>query len=58
MVPKVKDIIQGWIWRISAYDPCVFIDDRARLILQLHVDDMTVFGSKKIEIIIFSKPAQ
>jgi hypothetical protein len=42
---KFKDTMQGWGWRISAYDPCVFIDDNTGLILQLHVDDMTVFGS-------------
>jgi len=42
---KFKDTMQGWGWRVSAYDPCVFIDDNTRLILQLHVDDMTVFGS-------------
>ena len=37
--------MKGWEWRTSAYDPCVFINDNTGLILQLHVDDMTVFGS-------------
>ena len=40
-------------WRISAYDPCVFIDDNTGLILQLHVDDMTVFGSNLQAILTF-----
>jgi hypothetical protein len=42
---KFRDAIQTWGWRTSAYDPCVFIQDDVRLILQLHVDDMTIFGS-------------
>jgi hypothetical protein len=29
---------------MSAYDPCVFINDNTRLILQLHVDDIIIFG--------------
>jgi len=42
---KFRETMQRWEWRISAYDPCVFIDDNTGLILQLHVDDMTIFGS-------------
>ena len=42
---KFRETMQRWEWRISAYDPCVFIDDSTGLILQLHVDDMTIFGS-------------
>jgi hypothetical protein len=45
--------MQSWEWRISVYDPCVFINDNTRLILQLHVDDITVFGSNLQEILEF-----
>jgi hypothetical protein len=50
---KFKSTMQSWEWRISAYDPCVFINDNTRLILQLHVDDITVFGSNLQEILEF-----
>jgi hypothetical protein len=29
---------------MSAYDPCVFINDRNGLILEVHVDDINVMG--------------
>lgn len=41
---KLRDTLVGWGWRMSAYDPCVFINDRTRLILEVHVDDINVMG--------------
>ena len=29
---------------MSAYDPCVFINDNTGLILEVHVDDINVMG--------------
>jgi hypothetical protein len=40
-----KVTMESWKWRVSAYDPCVFVNDNSGLILQLHVDDMLIFGS-------------
>jgi hypothetical protein len=36
--------MEGWGWRMSLYDPCVFIHDDKGIILLLHVDDMIIFG--------------
>lgn len=29
---------------MSAYDPCVYINDSTGIVLQLHVDNITIFG--------------
>jgi hypothetical protein len=50
---EFKNTIQSWEWRVSAYDPCVFINDSNGLILQLHVDDITIFGSNSQTIVEF-----
>ena len=52
---KFKQEMEAWGWRISAYDPCVFIQDDSGLILQLHVDDMITFGSNLQAILDFKK---
>lgn len=31
-------------WRVSSYDPCIFIHDDSHIILALWVDDMLIFG--------------
>lgn len=36
----------NWGWRISAYDPCVFINNKTGLILEVHVDDINVMGKE------------
>jgi hypothetical protein len=41
---KLRDTLISWGWRISAYDPCVFINDSTGLILEVHVDDINVMG--------------
>jgi hypothetical protein len=41
---KLRDTLVCWGWRTSAYDPCVFINDTTRLILEVHVDDINVMG--------------
>ena len=41
---KLRDTLIGWGWRMSAYDPCVFINDEFGLILEVHVDDINVMG--------------
>lgn len=41
---KLRNTLLGWGWRISAYDPCVFIHDNTGLILEVHVDDINVMG--------------
>ena len=40
----MRSTLISWSWRISAYDPCVFINDDTRLILEVHVDDINVMG--------------
>ena len=52
---KFKQTMEGWGWRISAYDPCVFINDETGLILQLHVDDMITFGKNLAAILAFKE---
>ena len=41
---KLRNTLVDWGWRISAYDPCVFINDATGLILEVHVDDINVMG--------------
>jgi hypothetical protein len=41
---KLRDTLVRWGWRMSAYDPCVFINDGKGLILEVHVDDINVMG--------------
>lgn len=41
---KLRDTLISWSWRVSAYDPCVFINDSTGLILEVHVDDINVMG--------------
>ena len=41
---KLRSTLINWNWRMSAYDPCVFINDDTRLILEVHVDDINVMG--------------
>jgi len=41
---KLRNTLISWGWRISAYDPCVFINDSTGLILEVHVDDINVMG--------------
>lgn len=41
---KLRDILISWGWRMSAYDPCVFINDSTGLILEVHVHDINVMG--------------
>jgi hypothetical protein len=41
---KLRDTLISWGWRMSAYDPCVFINDKFGLILEVHVDDINVMG--------------
>ncbi|KGO69328.1 Integrase, catalytic core [Penicillium italicum] len=41
---KLRDTLARWGWRMSAYDPCVFINDTIGLILEVHVDDINVMG--------------
>jgi hypothetical protein len=41
---KLRDTLVRWGWRMSAYDPCVFINDTTGLILEVHVDDINVMG--------------
>ena len=42
-------------WRMSAYNPCVFISDSTGLILQLHVDGITVLGKHLQAILEFKR---
>jgi hypothetical protein len=41
---KLRTTLISWGWRMSAYDPCVFINDSTGLILEVHVDDINVMG--------------
>jgi hypothetical protein len=41
---KFRKTMEEWGWRVNAHDPCVFINDKTGLILDLHVDDMVIFG--------------
>jgi hypothetical protein len=41
---KPRDTLVRWGWLISAYDPYVFINDTTGLILEVHVDDISVMG--------------
>jgi len=41
---KLRNTLINWGWRMSAYDPCVFINDGTGLILEVHVDDINVMG--------------
>ncbi|OQE71140.1 hypothetical protein PENNAL_c0111G02651, partial [Penicillium nalgiovense] len=50
---KLRDTLVRWGWRISAYDPCVFINDGTGLILEVHVDDINVMGRSLQEILNF-----
>ena len=50
-----KETMESWGWRISAYDPCVFIYDEDSIILQLHVDDMIILGKNRDKILKFKK---
>jgi len=48
---KLQNTLISWGWRMSAYDPCVFINDNTGLILEVHVDDINVMG-KDLQIIL------
>jgi hypothetical protein len=48
---KLRSTLISWGWRMSAYDPCVFINDNTGLILEVHVDDINVMG-KNLQIIL------
>jgi hypothetical protein len=50
---KLRDTLVGWNWRMSAYDPCVFINDNTGLILEVHVDDINVMGKELQSILEF-----
>ena len=41
---KLRNTLISWGWRMSAYDPCVFISDSTGLVLEVHVDDINVMG--------------
>jgi hypothetical protein len=41
---KLRNTLVDGGWRMSAYDPCVFINDSTGLILEVHVDDINVMG--------------
>jgi len=41
---KLRKTLVNWGWRMSAYDPCVFINNGTGLILEVHVDDINVMG--------------
>ena len=41
---KLPDTLIKWDWRMSAYYPCVFINDSTGLILEVHVDDINIMG--------------
>ena len=40
---KFRKTMEAWGWRVSAYDPCVFIHPSVQVILCLWVDDMLIF---------------
>jgi len=42
-------------WRISAYNPYIFINNNKDLILLLHVNDILVFGRQLETILEFKK---
>ena len=41
---KLRNTLINWGWRMSAYDPCVFINNNTGLILEVHVDDINIMG--------------
>jgi hypothetical protein len=43
---KLRDTLISWNWRMSSFDPCVFINDTSGLILEVHVDDKNVMGKE------------
>ena len=50
---KLRNTLINWGWRVSAYDPCVFINDNTGLILEVHVDDINVMGKDLQKILDF-----
>ena len=43
---KLRNTLISWGWRMSLYDPCVFINDHSGLILEVHVDDIKRHGQR------------
>ena len=52
---KFRATLIKWGWRMSAYDPCVFIHDEKFKILEVHVDDINVMGSDLQDILDFKE---
>ena len=50
---KLRSTLISWGWRMSLYDPCVFINDNNGLILEVHVDDINVMGKDLQKILNF-----
>lgn len=44
---KFTKTLLSWSWRVSNFDPCVFIDDKNELYLCLWVDDILIFGKNE-----------
>lgn len=41
---KFRNTLMSCGWRMSAYDPCVFINDSTGLILEVHINDINIMG--------------
>jgi hypothetical protein len=52
---KFRKTMEAWGWRVSAYDPCVFIHPSVQMSLCLWVDDMLIFYKNDGEVAIFVK---
>ena len=52
---KITRTLIEWGWRVSDFDPCVFINDTQGLILCLWVDDILIFGKDIDNINAFKK---
>jgi hypothetical protein len=52
---KLRDTLLEWGWRISQYDPCVFIQDKTGLLMEVHVDDIDVTGGNLAAILEFKQ---
>ena len=48
---KLRAFLEGNGWRVSNFDPSVFIQDDHRLIMEVYVDDINIFGLNEEQII-------
>jgi len=48
---KLRAFLEENGWRVSNFDPSVFIQDHKKLIMEVYVDDINIFGSDESQIV-------